>query len=68
MFEEFETKRILTDNAEINIRVGGRGKALVLLHGYPQTHACWHKITPKLMENFTVMSANCGTCHKKFKN
>lgn len=55
MFEEFETKRILTDNAEINIRVGGRGKALVLLHGYPQTHACWHKITPKLIENFTVI-------------
>lgn len=21
-----------------------------------------------LMENFTIMSANCGTCHKKFKN
>ena len=21
-----------------------------------------------LMENFNIMSSNCGTCHKKFKN
>ena len=21
-----------------------------------------------LMENFTIMTSNCGTCHKKFKN
>ena len=26
------------------------------------------KDSVSLMEDFTVMSANCGTCHKKFKN
>ena len=55
MFEGFELKRIKTENADINLRIGGKGEALILLHGYPQTHACWHKMAPILRENFTVI-------------
>ena len=33
MFEGFELKRIKTEDADINLRVGGKGEALVLLHG-----------------------------------
>ena len=55
MFEGFELKRIKTEDADINLRVGGKGEALVLLHGYPQTHVCWHKMAQKLRENFTVI-------------
>jgi haloacetate dehalogenase len=55
MFDGFELKRIKTENADINLRVGGQGEALILLHGYPQTHACWHKMAPILRENFTVI-------------
>ena len=55
MFEGFELKRIKTEDADINLRVGGKGEALVLLHGYPQTHVCWHKMAPILRENFTVI-------------
>lgn len=55
MFDGFELKRIKTENADINFRIGGQGEALILLHGYPQTHACWHKMAPILMENFTVI-------------
>ncbi len=34
---------------------GGSGPPLVLLHGFPQTHAMWHKIAPQLAETHTVI-------------
>ena len=52
MFEGFESKRIATSETEINLKVAGNGPPLLLLHGYPQTHAIWHKIAPKLAEKF----------------
>jgi haloacetate dehalogenase len=30
----------------------------LLLHGFPQTHAEWHKIAPRLAEEFTVIAAD----------
>ena len=56
MFEGFESKRIKTSETEINLKVGGNGPPLLLLHGYPQTHVLWHKIAPKLAEKFTVVA------------
>lgn len=38
--------------------VGGSGPPLLLLHGYPQTHAIWHKVAPRLAERFTVVAAD----------
>jgi len=35
---------------------GGRGEPLVLLHGWPQTWFCWHRIMPALAEHFTVIA------------
>jgi haloacetate dehalogenase len=31
---------------------------LLLLHGYPQTHAMWHKVAPRLAERFTVVATD----------
>ncbi len=28
---------------------------MLLLHGYPQTHAMWHRVAPALAERFTVV-------------
>lgn len=42
----------------IHGRVGGAGPALLLLHGYPQTHVMWHKIAPVLAERFRVVVAD----------
>jgi haloacetate dehalogenase len=28
------------------------------LHGYPETHACWHKIAPALARRFTVVACD----------
>ncbi|MEP4197336.1 MAG: alpha/beta hydrolase [Aliishimia sp.] len=36
----------------------GSGPALLLLHGFPQTHAMWHEIAPDLAKDFTVITAD----------
>ena len=41
LFPGFQGQRFQTSGAVINYLTGGAG-APVLLHGYPQTHACWH--------------------------
>ncbi len=38
--------------------VGGSGPPLLLLHGYPQTHAMWHRVAPRLARRFTVVAAD----------
>ena len=60
MFEGFGSARIKAAGAEINARVGPRreGAALLLLHGYPQTHAIWHKIAPRLSGRFNVVATD----------
>jgi haloacetate dehalogenase len=35
---------------------GGSGPPVVLLHGFPQTHAMWHKIAPAVATRFTVVA------------
>ncbi len=55
LFAGFETRRIKTSGAEIFCRIGGSGPPLVLLHGYPQTHVCWHKIAPDLARQCTLV-------------
>jgi haloacetate dehalogenase len=47
-----------TEEVKINVLKGGKGKPLLLLHGYPQTHLMWHKIAPLLATNFTVIATD----------
>ncbi|MBA2343686.1 MAG: alpha/beta hydrolase [Rubrobacter sp.] len=58
MFEGFERHLIQTSGAEINAVRGGDGPPVLLLHGYPQTHAMWHAVAPRLAEHFTVVAAD----------
>ncbi len=55
VLENFSETRIETQGAEINVRTAGKGPPLLLLHGYPQTMAMWHKIAPRLAEHFSVV-------------
>lgn len=56
LFPSFERRRIALYEVEINLVIGGSGPPLLLLHGYPQTHAIWHRIAPVLAERFTVVA------------
>ena len=58
MFEGFERRRVDAPGASINLVVGGSGPPLLLLHGYPQTHAMWHRVAPALAERHTVVVAD----------
>jgi len=58
MFEGFEQRDVDTSGARIHLRVGGSGPPLLLLHGNPLTHVMWHKIAPRLAEEFTVVAAD----------
>jgi haloacetate dehalogenase len=35
--------------------VAGRGAPVLLLHGFPQTHYCWHRVAPALGTRHTVV-------------
>jgi haloacetate dehalogenase len=58
MFEGFQLSMIDTGEAVLRVRHGGSGAPLLLLHGHPQTHVCWHKIAPYLAQHFTVVAAD----------
>jgi haloacetate dehalogenase len=55
LFPGFAERRVRTEGAEIFLRTGGSGPALLLLHGYPQTHVCWHKVAAELCRRFTLV-------------
>ena len=58
MFEGFATQNLRVGDAEIHLRTAGKGAPLLLLHGYPQTHVCWHKVAPALAEDFSLVVAD----------
>jgi len=58
VFENFELKQVQAAGARINLRIGGSGPPLLLLHGNPLTHVMWHKIAPRLAQEFTVVATD----------
>ena len=58
MFEGFDTVDIPVEGATIHAQISGSGPPLLLLHGYPQTHAMWHAIAPDLARDRTVVVAD----------
>ena len=58
LFPNFERRRFQASGAEINYLRAGIGEPVLLLHGYPQTHACWHQMAPELARHYTVICAD----------
>ena len=58
MFENFTKSHKEVNGIKINYRIGGQGKPLLLLHGYPQTHIMWRKIAPLLAKDYTVVCSD----------
>lgn len=51
----FQVKDIQTDGATIHVRVGGKGPAVVLLHGFGDTGDMWAPLATDLARNHTVV-------------
>jgi haloacetate dehalogenase len=60
MFEGFKHVQLQTSDPEtkINLRYGGQGPAVLLLHGNPLTHVTWYLIAQRLAKDFTVVCAD----------
>jgi haloacetate dehalogenase len=58
LLKDFEKRKIRTRGATINLVHGGEGPPVLLLHGYPETHAMWHKVAPALARDYTVVCAD----------
>ncbi len=56
LFEGFEKRTIPVSFGNLFAAIGGSGPPLVLLHGYPQTHLCWHAVVEDLARHFTVIA------------
>jgi pimeloyl-ACP methyl ester carboxylesterase len=50
----FRTQDIQTDGATIHVRVGGKGPAVVLLHGFGDTGDMWAPLAANLARDHTV--------------
>lgn len=55
MFSNFQAQTVQATGTHIHTLIGGSGPPLLLLHGYPQTHVMWHKVAPRLAQDFTVI-------------
>src|SRR5258705_10208000 len=51
----FRTQSIQTDGATIHVRVGGRGPAVVLVHGFGDTGDMWAPLATDLARDHTVV-------------
>jgi pimeloyl-ACP methyl ester carboxylesterase len=51
----FRTQEIQTDGATIHVRVGGKGPAVVMLHGFGDTGDMWAPVAAVLVRDHTVV-------------
>jgi haloacetate dehalogenase len=58
MFENFTRTEIKTSGARIVTVYGGKGPPLLLMHGNPFSHLNWHRIAPRLAQEFTVVATD----------
>lgn len=63
----FTRQTIEIDGQRVMTLSSGQGPAILMLHGDPQTHLCWHHIAPELSKHFTVVLTDIrgrGETHK----
>ena len=58
MMDDFTGVEIDAGETTIFLRRSGQGPAVLLLHGFPETHLMWHGVAPLLARTFTVVCAD----------
>jgi pimeloyl-ACP methyl ester carboxylesterase len=46
------------DGGAVRATIAGSGPPVVLLHGWPQTRACWRQVVPPLAERYQVIAVD----------
>ncbi|MDW3205273.1 MAG: alpha/beta hydrolase [Alphaproteobacteria bacterium] len=67
LLPEFRRHRIDVGDGPVQVLTAGEGPPLLMLHGDPQTHLCWHLIAPRLAERYSVVLTDLrgrGESHK----
>ena len=60
-FDNFEQRSFEVNGATINARISKtelgsvQKPALLLLHGFPQSHAMWHRVAQQLAEHYFLV-------------
>ena len=62
LFPGTHERRLSIGEADIFARTGGTGPPLLLVHGFPQTHAMWHHVTAMLAMR-TYRGLFCSHAH-----
>jgi len=57
-FTNFSSHHLDVARGSVFARIGGHGPALLLLHGFPQTHLMWHAVVDALALQHTVVAAD----------
>ena len=63
----FERRFITVGDSSVLALTAGNGPPVLMLHGDPQTHLCWHRLAPRLTDRFSVVLTDIrgrGETHK----
>lgn len=55
MMQGMKQQTVRANGIRLNVWTGGKGRPLLLIHGYPQTAIMWRKIVLPLMEEYMVV-------------
>jgi haloacetate dehalogenase len=58
MIEGFAAARVAAGGVTFSVHTAGRGPAVLLLHGYPQTHFIWRRVAPGWAGRFAVVASD----------
>ncbi|WP_320201646.1 alpha/beta fold hydrolase [Agrobacterium sp. rho-13.3] len=54
--KSFRTEEIKTNGTKLHVRIGGKGPAVLLIHGYGDTGDMWAPLATELMADHTVIA------------
>jgi haloacetate dehalogenase len=56
VIQGFDVRRVAAAGVAFSVHTVGSGPAVLLLHGYPQTHLIWRHLAPALARRFAVVA------------
>ena len=60
--EGFDYATVEAGHSTYRLGIAGEGPAVLLLHGFPQYHYCWHRVAPALSMEHTVIVCDLKGC------